>query len=177
MVKPVVHTQRLTMRPFALGDAAVVQRLAGDPEVALTTLSIPHPYEDGMAEQWISNHEASWEAKQSLTLAMTNESEGVVGATNLALNMDHQRGEIGFWIGHEYWNRGYATEATAALIDFGFGELNLNRIQGRHFPRNAASGRVMQKAGMKYEGLLRQHHLVRGEFEDVAFYSILTSDR
>ncbi len=173
---PVLRTARLTLRPFEMDDAPVVQRLAGVPEVALTTLRIPYPYEDGMAEEWISTHQAAWDARESLVLALTAESEGLVGAAGIELNAENERGELGYWIGLDYWNRGYATEAAAALIEFGFRELSLNRIQARYFIRNPASGRVMEKTGMRYEGVLRQHMLVRGKFEDIAMYSILKSD-
>ena len=75
------------------------------------------------------------------------------------------------------WNRGYATEASEALVQFGFEEMELNRIHARHMVRNPASGRVMEKLGMKSEGILREYSLNRGQFEDIAMYSILASDR
>lgn len=170
-------TARLLLRPFELGDAAVVQRLAGDPEVALTTQNIPHPYEDGMAEEWIASHLAAWEAKRLLALAVTTAAEGLVGAVSLTITAAHRRGELGYWIGRPYWNRGYATEAAAAVVDFGLEELGLYRIQARHLTRNPASGRVMQKIGMVREGILRKHIVVRGQIEDVVMYSILVTDR
>ncbi len=174
---PTLQTAQLRLRPFTLDDAPVVQRLAGAPEVASTTLNIPHPYEDGMAEDWIRSHEAAWNAKQRVTLAMTSEGDGVVGAISLHLNSTHRRGELGYWVGLQYWNRGYATEASTALLDLGFDVLGLNRIQAQHITRNPASGRVLQKVGMELEGIRRQHFLTRGEFEDVAVYAILSSDR
>jgi RimJ/RimL family protein N-acetyltransferase len=176
MEMPLLTTPKLTMRPFVLDDAEAVQRLAGDRNVALTTASIPHPYEDGMAEVWISGHQSRWEVQESLTLALTIDTEGVVGAAGLVLNMVHCRGEIGYWVGRDYWNRGYATEATLALIKYGFEELMLQRIQARYFLRNPASKRVMEKSGMQYEGVLRKYVLVRGSFEDLGVYSILKSE-
>ena len=62
--------------------------------------------------------------------------------------MDDRRAELGYWIGVPWWNRGYATEAGRALLDFGFGTLGLHRIMAHHMMRNPASGRVMQKLGM-----------------------------
>ena len=72
---------------------------------------------------------------------------------------------------------GYATEASEALVRFGFDEMGVNRIQARHMVRNPASGRVMQKLGMEFEGILRGYSFNRGQFEDIAVYSILASDR
>ena len=174
---PTLQTAQLLLRPFTLDDAPVVQRLAGAREVASTTLNVPHPYEDGMAEAWIGSHEAAWDANERVTLAMTSEGDGVVGAVSLHLNAKHRRGELGYWVGLPYWSRGYATEASAALLGLGFDVLGLNRIQAHHITRNPASGRVMQKLGMEFEGISRQHILTRGEFEDIALYAILSSDR
>ena len=174
---PTLRTSQLLLRPFVLEDAAVVQRLAGAYEVASSTLNMPHPYEDGMAESWIGAHEDAWEAKDSIVLAMASEDEGVVGAISLHLNDKHRRGELGYWVGLPFWNRGYATEASSAVIDFGLDVLELNRIQAQHFVGNPASGRVMQKVGMEYEGTRRQHVRRLGRFEDLAVYSILSSDR
>ncbi len=176
MAFPTLQTAQLWLRPFTLDDAPIVQRLAGAHEVASTTLNIPHPYEDGMAEDWIGSHEPAWEAKKRVVLAMTTEGDGVVGTVTLHINSRHRRGELGYWIGLPYWNRGYATEASAALLGLGFDVLDLNRIQARHITRNPASGRVMQKLGMEFEGISRQHMLTRGEFEDIAVYAILSSD-
>ena len=174
---PTLQTDRLLLRPFHLDDAPVVQRLAGVQEVASTTLNVPHPYEDGMAEAWIGSHEAAWDAHGHVALAMTSEDDGVVGTISLHITPKHRRGELGYWVGLPYWNRGYATEASAALLDLGFDVLGLNRIQAHHLTRNPASGRVMQKLGMEFEGIIRQLVLSRGEFEDVALYAILSSDR
>lgn len=177
MTIPTLETPRLVLRPFVLEDAPVVQRLAGAYEVASTTLNMPYRYEDGMAEAWIGSHEASWNAREGLVLAMTSADEGLVGAIGVDLSPDHERGELGYWVGLPYWNRGYATEACAALLDWCFDTLGLNRIQAQHFTRNPASGRVLQKIGMSPEGIRRQHFLRMGQFQDVAWYGILRSDR
>ena len=176
MPLPTLETERLLLRPFEPADAPIVRTLAGAPEVALTTQNVPHPYEDGMAEAWIATHGPAWKARTFLTLAVTAVPEGLVGAVSLHLNVAHQRGELGYWIGLPFWNRGFATEASAAVVDFGFRTLGLNRIQARHMTRNPASGRVMQKLGMRPEGVQRQHVLVRGRFEDVAMYGVLEEE-
>ena len=165
------------LRPFDATDAAAVQRLAGDRQVASTTLTIPHPYEDGIAEAWIEPHAPRCAEKKALTLAVATEADGLVGAIGLSLKLEHLRAEIGYWIGVPFWNHGYATEAAKALIEFGFDELGLNRIEAHHFTRNPASGRVMEKLGMTLEGVRRQHVLKSDELEDLALYAVLGSDR
>lgn len=173
---PTLRTQRLVLRPFEVGDASIVQTLAGVAEVALTTQNIPHPYKDGMAEAWIATHRPSWDEGKLLTLAITSDSEGLVGAVGIHINAVHRRGELGYWVGLPFWNRGYATEAAGALLEFGFGDLDLNRIQARHITRNPSSGRVMEKLGMKPEGVQRQHVVAHGVLEDVAMHAILKSE-
>ncbi len=173
---PTLQIRRLTLRPFEVEDAPAVQALAGVPEVALTTQNIPYPYEDGMAEAWIATHSPNWDSRKFLAVAISSESDGLVGAVSLHLEAEHRRGELGYWVAVPFWNRGYATEAAGALIEYGFTELDLNRIQARHMTRNPSSGRVMEKLGMKLEGIHRQHVVAHGEVEDVAMYAILRSN-
>ena len=169
---PVLETERLVLRPYVLADAPAVQQMCDDRAIADTTLAIPHPYPDGAAEQWISTHGENFRQGTEVTLAITLKPDGqVVGSMALSVNKNHRRGELGYMVAKEHWNRGYCAEAARAMIDYGFGVLGLNRIQAMHFPRNAASGRVMQKLGMTKEGLLRQYVCNRESFEDVVLYS------
>ena len=174
---PLLPTSRLLLRAFLPWDADVVQTLAGERDVAVNTLNVPHPYPDGVAAQWIASHGPAWEKRSCLVLAITTEDEGVVGAISLQLQPRHHRGEIGYWIGKPFWGRGYATEAAAAIVDLGFDHLDLNRIEGRHLVRNPASGRVLQKVGMLTEGVHRELVHVWGSFEDVATLAVLRSGR
>jgi len=176
MTQPTLRTPRLALRPFATSDASTVQRLAGVAAVADTTLTIPHPYTDGLAEAWIATHEPPYTRRDNVVFAITGEEGNLVGAINLRLELGHHRGELGYWIGEPFWGRGYATEAVRAVLEYGFLTLALNRIEARHLVRNPASGRVMQKAGMRREGEQRQHVRKNGRFEDLEYYGILRSD-
>lgn len=169
---PTLRTARLVLRPFAIGDAADVQRLAGDPRVAATTLNIPHPYEDGMAETWIAGHAPGWEAGREVVFAITLDG-ALAGAVGLVIERAHRRAELGYWIGVPFWNRGLATEAARAVLDWAFESLALHKVLARHVPANPASGRVMEKLGMAREGLQRQHVWKRDRFEDLVEYAIL----
>lgn len=174
---PTLRTARLVLRPFKMEDASTVQRLAGAREIADTTLSIPHPYADGVAEAWISRHQERFDSGRGLPLAITLGSTGeLVGAMGLAISPQHLRAGLGYWIGREYWNRGYCTEAARELVQFGFEQLGLQRITGEHLRRNPASGRVMRKIGMRHEGTLRQHVQKWDRLEDIEFYGILKGE-
>jgi RimJ/RimL family protein N-acetyltransferase len=177
---PQIETDRLLLRPFRLEDARRVQQLAGDRSVAATTLNIPYPYEDGVAENWIRSHPENFAKRESATFAVTLKSEAddiaLMGAIGLTLAMPHARGEMGYWIGKPYWGRGYCTEAARAVLDFGFVELGLQRIFARHMDSNPASGRIMEKIGMQYEGCLRQHVNKWGQSVNINLYGILRSE-
>jgi ribosomal-protein-alanine N-acetyltransferase len=175
--QPTLETKRLWLRPFSVADAAAVQALAGDREVASTTLNVPHPYEDGMAEDWIRTHAPGYEAGEQATFALVlRQSNEVAGAIGLIIHRPHSRAELGYWVGVPFWNHGYATEAARAILRFGFEDLDLNRIFASHLVRNPASGRVMQKAGMRHEARLRQHVNKWGHFEDLDLYGILVDE-
>ena len=169
--QPTLTTERLILRPFEPEDAPDVQRLAGDRAVADTTERIPHPYEDGMAETWIATHPQGFRESKECTFAVVlKDGHQLIGAAGLTLTMVHARGELGYWIGREFWNRGYCTEAARAVIEYGFSVLGLHRIQAQHLARNPASGRVMLKLGMQHEGRLVQHTLKWDVFEDMDVY-------
>jgi RimJ/RimL family protein N-acetyltransferase len=174
--QPTLTTPRLILRPFSLDDASDLQRLVGEKVIAANTLNIPHPYEDGLAEAWIATHAPGWQRGEQAVFAITEPAEGFVGVIGLTAVPAHKRAEVGYWIGVPFWGRGYASEALTTMIEFGFRQLELNCIHASHFVRNPASGRVMEKAGMKYEGCLRQRILKWGQFEDLALYSIIRSE-
>lgn len=174
---PTLITTRLILRPFTLDDAPAVKDLVGEWEIAETTGSIPHPYELEMAEEWISTHQEAFDKSEAVSLAITLKAQGeLIGAIGIHINNTHRLAEIGYWTGKPYWNEGYCTEAAGELLGYAFEELDLNRVQARHMTKNPASGRVMQKIGMIYEGTLRQSLFRWGKFEDAAMYSILQAE-
>jgi ribosomal-protein-alanine N-acetyltransferase len=175
--QPTLQTERLVLRPFEIADAPTVRGLASAFAIADTTLAIPHPYPDGVAEQWIATHEPGFAAGTLATYAITTRSGGLlVGAIGLVVEPSHSRGELGYWIGVPFWKQGYATEAGRAILTFGFEVMRLHRIQAHYLIRNPASGRVLEKLGMRQEGVHR--HAVRkwDRFEDVAQCAILATE-
>jgi ribosomal-protein-alanine N-acetyltransferase len=177
MPVPTLETERLILRAFTLADAGRVQQLAGAFEVADTTGHIPHPYPDGAAEDWIGGQDADFENGDSATFAITLRDTGaLVGAIGLTIHSHSQRAEMGYWLGVRYWGRGYMTEAAHSVLEFAFETLHLNRVYASYFLRNPASGRVMQKAGMKYEGTLREHFARWEKPEDLIYCGILKSE-
>ena len=170
---PPLLTERLVLRSFTLEDAADVQRLAGDPDVASTLPNMPHPYEDGMAEEWMRSCSERYEKDEALNFAITlRVDKYFIGGIAVRLDQENKEGELGYWIGKPYWNRGYMTEAARAVVAYSFKVLKLNRIHAKYFTRNAASKRVMEKIGMRYANFFPQD-VEKGYLEDTVQYSIL----
>lgn len=172
---PTLVTPRLLLRAFTFADAPAVENLAGAREVASTTLCIPHPYPQGAAETWIRTHAARFDQQTGIVFAIEEQStKQLCGAIGLdEVKMEHHRAELGYWIGVPYWGRGYCTEAARAVVRFGFQDWSLHRIYAGHYVRNPASGRVLQKIGMRYEGRLRQHICKWGSYDDLEQYGLL----
>lgn len=170
-------TERLKLRRFSISDAEVVESLLNDREIASNTRSIDFPYPKGAALVWIEHQQANWEAGKSSVFAICNrKTDQLVGAIGLEIEESDHHAELGYWIGREFWNKGYCSEAGAAVLKHGFDQLGLHRIHSHYLTRNPASGRVMEKIGMLREGLLRGHSRKWGVFEDVVVYGMLASD-
>jgi [ribosomal protein S5]-alanine N-acetyltransferase len=174
---PQLRTERLLLRPFTPADAPRVRELAGDREVAATTLRIPHPYEEGEAERWIATHPKLFAEGRSVSFAIVLAAENMlIGAVGFEISRGHDRAELGYWIGRPYWNHGYATEAAREVVRYAFETYDLHRIVAHYLVGNAASGRVMEKLGMRREGLLRHHVKKWRRFHDLVAYGVLREE-
>ncbi|HUE72216.1 MAG TPA: GNAT family N-acetyltransferase, partial [Pirellulaceae bacterium] len=174
--QPALKTERLVLRPFTLADAPLVQILAGDKDVASTTRLIPHPYPDGLAVSWISTLPSKYQQGDGVNFAITLKEGALIGSIGLILSLADHHGELGYWIGKPYWNSGYCTEAAAAMLQFAFDTLDLERVFAKYMGRNPASGRVLAKLGMTQEGILRHHRCKWGQFDDLVVCGILRSE-
>ncbi|WP_303800809.1 GNAT family N-acetyltransferase [Alicyclobacillus macrosporangiidus] len=172
-----LETDRLLLRPVTAADAPSVQRLAGHPDIARTTLNIPHPYPDGAAEAWIqAANEAERAGTQYVRVMVRKDSGALVGCVALGVAQRHHRAELAYWVGRPWWNLGYASEAARRMVQFAFTDLGLHRVWAAAMPHNPASMRVMEKIGMQREGLLRQHAFKDGHFIDLVYYGIVKGD-
>ena len=138
-----------------------------------------------MAEKWIRKcRKCSGGTKPAVFVVTLRGSGKLVGATGLHnISQNHRRAELGYWVAMSCWGKGYATEAAAALLEYGFSVFGLNRISAHHLKRNPASGRVMQKIGMTYEGVKRQaeakrtkNGFAKDQYDDLVFYGLLKKD-
>lgn len=178
MTPMTLETPRLVLRPYSEADLPALIRLAGAREVAITTLRIPHPYTEENAREYLAICQAESASGPVTRFAITLRADGqFCGGAGLRLDPAHRHAELGYWLGVPFWGQGYATEAARAMLAYGFDTLALHRIYASHFAGNDASGRVLRKIGMKYEGRLRAHVCKWGEFLDLEFYGMLKVDR
>jgi len=175
-----IETKRLILRHFTLGDADdMFSNWANDARVTKFMTWLPHPNIEEtkriitlwIEEKYAKGHNYVWgiQDKKSGKLIGTID---VVGGSKRAMSAT-----LGFCIGHDYWNKGIMTEATNAVVDYLFSR-GFNRVEAGHHVDNLASGKVMQKVGMQYEGVRRQATMNgSGELCDIAYYAILKSDK
>ena len=180
---PILQTDRLLLRPFQRSDAVAVHTLAGDRAIADTTLNIPYPYEREMAEEWIATHQPQFEEGELCIFAVVLRVDArgpaageLIGAIGLTINGRFEHAELGYWIAKAQWGKGYCTEAAEAVLRCAFTTLGLHRVYAHHLSRNPASGRVMEKLGMRHEGRARGHVKKWDRFEDIEWYGLLRDD-
>lgn len=177
-VIPTLYTERLILRPFVLDDAANVQRLAGDKDIAATTCAIPHPYENGMAEEWINTHLEVFQNGKGINLAIalkdteTSSKSELIGAISIEIDKMDKIGELGYWIGKPFWGCGYCTEAAKVILTYAFEVIKLNSIHAFYLKSNKASERVLQKIGMQFEECFHKSVEKWGVVQDLVKYNI-----
>lgn len=170
---PTLETKRLILRRLKPSDAKAVFEYASDPEVTKYVTWQPHKaiaesksFIRFVLNQYKQDKAGDW----AIVLRQTGKVIGTCGFT--AINAINNYAEIGYVLSHRYWGNGYMTEAVLALLKFAFDKMSLNRVEAVHILNNAPSGRVMEKAGMKSEGLLQQRIFTAGEYHDVRIYAI-----
>ena len=173
-----METDRLVIRPFKNEDYRQVTKLCSNYDLHKYTLGIPHPYTQQNAKDFIDyTIKSSQEGKSyELAVAFKDNPENVVACISLVHVKPNLKAELGYWVGKEYWGKGIATEMVNRMMQFGFDDLNLHSIFARHFADNPASGKVMQKCGMKYVGTMREQEYKLDKFHDVLYYDILAKD-
>ena len=173
----IIKTDRLTLRPFRVTDAQkMYDNWASDSKVTEFLTWQPHDSVDStkaLLKLWAKEY--SNYSYYNWGIELDGELIGSIAVVDQS--DEDERCDIGYCLGTAYWNHGYITEALKSVIDFLFIEAGYNRIQAWHDVNNPASGRAMVKAGMQYEGTLKQMYAhPNGGFRDVNIYSITRSE-
>ena len=173
-VNKTITTDRLVLKLFQESDAPTVTRLCNNYNLYKSTLNLPYPYSIEDALGWIANHQEHFDADRLYEFAVTDKESGeIYGAVALSNNKNNSNGEIAYWIGEKFWGKGFATEAAEAVVDFAFKEKGYHKVYARYFRSNPASGKVMQKLGMKEEGILTEQVKKEDVFEDLVCYGLI----
>ncbi|OAB43726.1 GNAT family N-acetyltransferase [Paenibacillus glacialis] len=174
---PVLETSRTILRKIEKNDVQDIYSYCNDKEVSnYTTWDAHKKLEDteGFVNFVIDRYSKSQLSPWGI---QDKNTEKIIGTCDFVnWNIDNYRAEIGYALSREYWGQGYMTECVKRLIEFGFKNMDLVRIEARCVLMNIGSSRVMEKSGMELEGTLRKHILIKGKFEDVKIYSIIKED-
>ena len=174
---PQLTTKRLILRKLSMRDADDVFAYSRDPEVARHVLWDAHTsvgesraYIRYMIRKYRQGEPASW----GIELKSTGRIIGTIGY--MWYQRDNSAAEVGYSLSRAHWNQGLMSEALACVLDYSFRTLNIHRIEAQFEVNNPASGRVMEKAGMLFEGTLRGRLYNKGRYVDVSIYSALRED-
>jgi len=149
---PTSQSVSVRIEPVQPSHARAIQTLAEDPLIAATT-NLPEPYPPDGARNWIRYLLSKRKVGVEYAFAIINESGELVGVNGLVdVSLDKREAELGYWIGRSFWGRGYATEGTRLLVEFGFEVLSLRSLFARSLVRNDASRRVLEKLGFSWTG-------------------------
>ena len=171
---PTITTERLLLNEVQESDVPDIVGIFKEEEVSEFTLSIPYPYAAKDAMFWLGLAQKGFANKDMYVFAIRQqETEKIIGGIDLSLNIKHNKGELGYWLGKPYWNKGFMTEAAQALVEFGFETLGLKKIFASHLVDNPASGKVMKKIGMEKEGVLKCYTKKGDVYNDHVFYGVI----
>ena len=174
-----IETHRLVLRPFDVDDAEdMFTNWASDPEVTRFLTWPPHQNVDGtrwLLGQWTSHYDDGAYFQWAIEWKETGAVVGSIAVVKLEEAIESA--EIGYCLGRAFWGRGIMPEALRAVMDYLFDTVGLNRVWAGHDVNNPKSGRVMEKAGMKKEGILRASGVNNQGIRDVAIWAALREDR
>lgn len=144
---PDLVTDHLLLRALNAADAVEIAPLVNDWEVARYTSHIPFPYTVQMADEFIAAQAEAPESGSRVFAIIRKEDQKLVGCVGLHREMGANHGEIGYWIGRQFWGNGYASEAVQRVVDYAFLDLGMVELDAGAVPVNKASHRVLSKAG------------------------------
>ena len=173
-----ITTARLVLRELRESDATAVATGAGERKVARYLTAIPSPYPVSLASRWVRMR-IGWSSSGrgvTLAIATADAPDTLLGTVSLRHHPRDRRAELGYWLASHAWGNGFATEATRAVVDFGFRELGLARIYAQVFADNRRSQRVLEKLGMVTEGVKRKHVRKGRRLLDIVIYGVLRDE-
>ncbi len=171
-------TQRLKLRPLHMKDVESIVDIHSDKDMALLMSdSIPVPYKTEDAVKFVENSYINYREKENIEFCITLKDENeLIGVVGIDINQKDDHVTLGYWLGKAWWGKGYMSEAVSEVVAYCFEELEIHRVASHHFHPNIASGKVMQKAGLKCEGRRKEHYKKGDIFFDIMDYGVVKSE-
>jgi len=163
-----METERLILRKAVKNDAADMLEYAGDEETLKYNVWKGAKTIEENVKSIVDFH---W-PNPGVWVIELKESQKCIGVIDIRIKPEHENGSFGFVLNRNYWNKGYMTEVLSEILELCFDKLDLNRVEASHIVGNEGSGRVMQKCGMKLEGVSVQGSKIKGVFRDMAHYGL-----
>jgi RimJ/RimL family protein N-acetyltransferase len=174
---PTLRAERVRLRAIDRDDVDALFEIFSDPDV-MRYWSSPPMVHRSEAAHLLSRIEEHFRKRDLFQWGIVRtDDDRVIGTCTLAhLNVSNRRAELGFALARPHWRKGLMREALGALLDFGFGELNLHRLEADVDPRNEASIRILERVGFRREGFLRERWLTNGETQDTVLLGLLQKE-
>jgi ribosomal-protein-alanine N-acetyltransferase len=174
---PRLETNRLILRKIDLDDASDLFEYAQEPEITRYVTWQPHKTIEDSKEFLKTVIQKYKDGKVSIWGIVYKGDKKLIGTCGyLWWFPAHSRAEIAYALSRSYWNKGLMTEVVREVIRFGFVEMKLNRVEARCVVGNIASEKVLKKAGMQFEGIIREQMFFKEAYQDLKLYSILRSE-
>ncbi len=171
-----LKTERLLLREFEQTDIPILYHFNLAPEVQrFESDTLVTEYQFYQIMQGVIAEQAAQPRLSYYFALIQREDNQLIGSCYVTVQPE-QQGEIGYLVGVDYWGQGYATEAARQIIEFGFGKLQLHRIYAEALNENRASIQVLEKVGMRREGVLRENKWFKNRWWDTCIYAVLTNE-
>lgn len=170
---PYLENENILLNPINKDDLDTITACLQHKVFNDNTTNIPYPYTQKNAKDFYEMVKEGFREQTHFVFAIREkDNDEFVGLVGIHPDMQKKHAETGYWIAMQHWNKGFATQALKLVISFAFDELGIKKIFASHFSFNGASGKVMSKAGMHYEGTLKKHLFKNGEMVDLIQYGI-----
>lgn len=172
-----LQTARLVLRPPVLADADAIFAMRADPVVQRYGSHPPWTQRQD-ALDWLERNARGMADGEHVQFAIERRDDGVVVGSCTLYRLDTQCrcAEVGYALARPEWGKGYANEAVSVMLDWGFDQLDLNRVGADIDPRNVPSARALERLGFTREGHLRERWIVAGEVSDSWIYGLLARE-
>ncbi|WP_300671867.1 GNAT family N-acetyltransferase [Soonwooa sp.] len=174
---PKLETEHLILDAPKEADLGDITKILNNEIYAKNTINIPFPYSIDSAKFWLNLSKNGFKNDDQYIFAIRlKNDQKIIGGIDLGIDKIFNKAELGYWLDQNCWNQGFATEAVIKVLEFGFENLKLKRIFATHFDFNPASGKVLEKAGMKKEGELTAHTKKENNYQNHILYAIVNEN-